>query len=99
MLSPVKSLKPFLEDIDSDEDMEMVDDDTKPMHQVSDDKGSKLGTATGLAEGKEGEPLKRLMKEELFQVMEQLESDITVCEQDLRVAKAKQVRMCVFVCQ
>lgn len=86
LASPV-SLKPFLEDIDSDEDLEMTIEDLKPSHSVLDDKASKVGVSVEI---KEGEHSKRLMKEELFDMMEQLESDITSCERDLNVVKAKQ---------
>ena len=91
LASPV-SLKPFLEDIDSDEDLEMTIEDLKPSHSVLDDKASKVGVSVEI---KEGEHSKRLMKEELFDMMEQLESDITSCERDLNVVKAKQV--CTYI--
>lgn len=97
IFSPVKSLKPFLEDIDSDEDIEPPTDVATLSSPPPEEAKSKMADGTGKAKeeqkmgsSREGDA-RKLSKEELYLLMEQLDTDITVTEQRLGIAKDKQV--------
>ena len=97
LFSPVKSLKPFLEDIDSDEDIEPpVDVAAVSSPPPEESKGKMVDSAAKMKEepragtSREGDA-RKLSKEELYLLMEQLDTDITVTEQRLGMAKDKQV--------
>ena len=100
LFSPVKSLKPYLEDIDSDEDLEPVTDATAApvMPPTEEGKGKTVDSSIKMKEDQRVPPTRgegdgrKLSKEELYLLMERLDTDITMTEQRLGIAKDKQVR-------
>ena len=101
LFSPVKSLKPFLEDIDSDEDIEPpppppVDTAVLSPPPPEESKGNVVDSIGKVKEEQKPGPsregdVRKLSKEELYLLMEQLDTDITMTEQTLGIAKDKQV--------
>ena len=91
--SPMKSLQPFLEDIDSDE--EAMDSMPGSSHssEEKDHQESPLEESKCLTK-LDGDGLCSLTKEEVFQVMEDLESCITKAEEEKKILEAKMV--CIF---
>ena len=101
LFSPVKSLKPFLEDIDSDEDIEPpppppVDIAVLSPPPLEESKGKVIDNNGKAKEEQKPGPsregdARKLSKEELYLLMERLDTDITMTEQTLGIAKDKQV--------
>lgn len=96
LFSPVKSLKPYLEDIDSDEDLEPTTDVAATILPAEEGKGKTVDSSVKTKEdlrvgpSREGDG-RKLSKEELYLLMERLDTDITMTEQRLGIAKDKQV--------
>lgn len=102
LFSPVKSLKPYLEDIDSDEDLEPTTDAAAAaaIPPTEEGKGKTVDSSVKTKEDQRVGPSRegdgrKLSKEELYLLMERLDTDITVTEQRLEMAKDKQVGLLI----